>query len=205
MPKADALLLVGPTGSGKTPLGERIERRGLGGCRCVHFDFGAQLRRVPAAGAHGRLTDDDVAFVRSVLQTGALLEDEHFPIAERILRTFLAERSVGPGDLVVLNGLPRHAGQARDVERIVTVGRVIELACTTETILARIRTDAGGDRAGRVDDDAPAVRRKLALYAARTAPLLDHYHAAGVPVDRIVVTPAATADDVLRELGRVGA
>ncbi|MCX7427258.1 MAG: hypothetical protein NTW96_16720 [Planctomycetia bacterium] len=42
----DAMLLLGPTGSGKTPLGDLLERRGLGGRRCVHFDFGAHLRRI---------------------------------------------------------------------------------------------------------------------------------------------------------------
>jgi hypothetical protein len=30
----EALLLLGPTGAGKTPLGERLEAGGLGGHRC---------------------------------------------------------------------------------------------------------------------------------------------------------------------------
>ena len=40
-----ALLLLGPTASGKTPLGKLIEERGLWDFRWVHFDFGAQMRK----------------------------------------------------------------------------------------------------------------------------------------------------------------
>ncbi|MEE8450650.1 MAG: hypothetical protein V3R99_02015 [Thermoguttaceae bacterium] len=41
-----AALLLGPTGAGKTPLGRLIEQRGLWGVRCLHFDFGDNLREV---------------------------------------------------------------------------------------------------------------------------------------------------------------
>ena len=45
MQRPSAILLLGPTGSGKTPLGELMERRGFGGRRCRHFDLGDRLRR----------------------------------------------------------------------------------------------------------------------------------------------------------------
>ena len=41
-----AIVLLGPTGSGKTPLGDLIERCGLWGAPCLHFDFGACLRSI---------------------------------------------------------------------------------------------------------------------------------------------------------------
>jgi adenylate kinase family enzyme len=44
----EAILLLGPTGSGKTPLGQVLERRGLWGHRCSHFDFGDNLREIVA-------------------------------------------------------------------------------------------------------------------------------------------------------------
>jgi hypothetical protein len=54
-----ALLLLGPTGAGKTPLGDWLEAHGLWGRPCHHFDFGANLRAVVAVvaglGAFGRL------------------------------------------------------------------------------------------------------------------------------------------------------
>ena len=71
-----SLLLMGPTGSGKTPLGEEIERRGLDGRRCVHFDFGANLRAVAAdPGSWDMLTAEELESVRTSLATGALFED----------------------------------------------------------------------------------------------------------------------------------
>lgn len=44
--RTPAVLLLGSTGSGKTPLGDLIERRGLRGVRCLHFDFGVNLRKI---------------------------------------------------------------------------------------------------------------------------------------------------------------
>ncbi len=40
MKKQEAILFLGPTGSGKTPYGELIEWQGLGGRKCAHFYFG---------------------------------------------------------------------------------------------------------------------------------------------------------------------
>ena len=45
-----AVLILGSTGSGKTPLGEYIEQNGLNGIKCHHFDFGACLRRISGFG-----------------------------------------------------------------------------------------------------------------------------------------------------------
>ena len=81
-----AALLLGPTGAGKTPLGQMIESRGLWGDECLHFDFGANLRRVVDENRPDEvISRADIEFLRGVLASGALLEDEHFPIARRIL------------------------------------------------------------------------------------------------------------------------
>lgn len=39
-----AMVLLGPTGSGKTPLGHVFAARGFLNRRCAHFDFGENLR-----------------------------------------------------------------------------------------------------------------------------------------------------------------
>ena len=46
MIRQPGILLLGPTGSGKTPLGDRLQIRDLWGRRCHHFDFGVRLRDV---------------------------------------------------------------------------------------------------------------------------------------------------------------
>jgi len=189
-----SLLLLGPTGSGKTPLGEEIERRGWSGRPCLHFDFGANLRRLAMApGDEGFLTADDRESIRMSLASGALFEDQDMPMIVRILRAFAEARAVRPGTLLVLNGLPRHVGQAAGLAEIVSVERIVLLEAAAPVIRERLRLDPGGDRAGRNDDTLEAVRKRLSDYRARTRPLLDYYSALAVPVRTVRVTAAATA------------
>jgi adenylate kinase len=198
-------LLLGPTGSGKTPLGDGLERTGLRGRRCHHFDFGANLRAAVA----GRMADlksqisnlkspsgqadlpfapEEIRFLRRVLEQGALLEDQQFPLAARILDAFLARRSVQANDWLILNGLPRHAAQAAAVDRKVKVIGVIQLDCDAATVAGRLQRDSGGDRARRADDTDALVARKLAIYAERTLPLLHYYRSQGTSVLNVPVS-----------------
>jgi adenylate kinase family enzyme len=198
LPAVDALLLLGPTGSGKTPLGEYLERHGLAGRRCVHFDFGEQLRRA-AAGA-SELDPSETAQVRDVLGRGALLEDRQFPIAEKILRSFLRREGMGSGDVVVLNGLPRHSGQASAMASLLRVRQVLLLECTADVVRQRIRGNSGGDRAGRVDDSPVEVSGKLCLFAQRTAPLVSYYTGRGIPVARLAVDVGTRPEDLWTQI-----
>ncbi|MGZ5496667.1 MAG: nucleoside monophosphate kinase, partial [Candidatus Aminicenantales bacterium] len=187
-------LLVGPTGSGKTPLGDEIERRGLLGRTCFHFDFGANLRAAAAdlAGEWG-LTARELEAVRASLASGALFEDRDMPMIVKILNRFAETRRLTPNALLVLNGLPRHRKQAEALAPIVAVERVVSLDAEAVVIRARIRMDTGQDRAGRGDDTIEAVSRRLAVFKERTLPLLDFYRQSGLPVAAIAVTAGMTA------------
>ncbi len=192
-----AILLLGPTGSGKTPLGEELERRGLGGRACLHFDFGANLRGLAAGSDQsGLLKAADLARIRASLVTGALFEDRDMPMIVGIFHSFIEARELRPGTLLVLNGLPRHVGQARGLAGTVSVMRIVLLEAEAPVILKRIRIDPGGDRSGRADDSLETVGRRLADYGERTRPLLDFYGALGVPVSKIGVTAAMAAAEM---------
>ena len=41
-----SMFIIGPTGCGKTPPGNHMEKIGIGKKRCLHFDFGCQLRAI---------------------------------------------------------------------------------------------------------------------------------------------------------------
>jgi len=196
-PAVRAVLLVGPTGSGKSPVGALLERRG--GFR--HFDFGAELRAA-AAGRRG-LSPADTAFVRSLLATHALLPDDRFDVARELLDAFLAASPFDPArERLVLNGLPRHVAQAQALARTVRVDAVVVLEADAATVAARVarrRRGEGLDHAGRDDDSPEAVARKLAIYTERTRSLIAWYEAQeGVRVVRVHVG-AATPETELAE------
>jgi adenylate kinase len=190
-----SILILGPSGVGKTPLGDFWRTNGIAGRRCFHFDFGAELRA--AAASEGRFEPADLEIIRRALRAGVLLEDGQFPIALAILSSFIREQGIGCGGVLILNGLPRHAGQARDMEAHVEMRAVVRLRAEPSVILARIRGDVAGDRLGRPDDDPGAVAARLRLFEARTAPLEAFYRERDVPILTVEVeadtAPAASA------------
>lgn len=195
-------MLLGPTGAGKTPLGTALERSGWHGRRCLHFDFGAELRTIDA-GRENRpeISAEDRGLIREVLREGALFEDRHSPLVRKIFDGFMRRREAQPSDLLLLNGWPRHLGQVRDMAAAgVAVRRVVLLNASPEILVERIRTDAGGDRSAREDDSREEVARKFNLYEERTRPLVGHYAAWSVPVTRLEVGAATTAADLCREI-----
>jgi len=195
------ILLIGPTGSGKTPLGCLLESRGLWSRKCFHFDFGEHLRRL-ASREEGiaELGAKDIKVIRRVLETGDVLENRNFHIARAILANFLNRRKVGRKDIIVLNGLPRHVDQARHVDTLIDIQFVVHLSCSAEVALERIRTNVGGDRTERPDDDVESAKNRMIIFATRTAPLLAHYRAMGVPVRKLEVTATCRPEDLRRAL-----
>ncbi len=197
-----AILLIGPTGSGKSPLGDCLQAHGVDGRRCWHFDFGANLRAV-AAGGLGGFTEDEVAFVKEVLEAGALLENETFYLAKKILTVFEQANAISSKDLLVLNGLPRHVGQAEAMADLVNVVAVVELDCTPEIVFERLRLDSGGDRAERSDDQLELVRKKLAVFENRTRPLIAYYRELGGMLIRIEVAVSTQPADMIDTVAAV--
>ena len=196
-----AILLIGPTGSGKTPLGSVCQQKGLWGNRCRHFDFGEELRRIAQTNVTPSfLTEQDLEVVADSLKTGALLESEHFHIAQNILKAFAKKRILSGSDLLLLNGLPRHRGQARDVDSIVDIKTVIHFECDPRIIRQRIRLNSGGDRADRIDDSIEAIETKVQLFRNRTLPLLNHYRSTGVRIVEINIKVNTTAEEIHQQL-----
>ena len=194
----DSILLLGPTGVGKSPLGDAIAQRGLLGRRCHHLDFGSELRAAAADRERSAAySTEELDFIHGVLEKGLLLENEHFPLAVKIITLFLdrSNFSRGERDILILNGIPRHEGQARDIAAIADIQALCVLDCSADVVLDRLKNNVGGDRAERLDDNRSLVEKKLDIFRQRTKPLVDHYKNLGCRIYRISVTSAMTADD----------
>lgn len=201
MSACKAILLLGPTGAGKTPLGELLQENGLRRTKCHHFDFGAQLRKIGSDKINPKsFTNNDIDFIRHILNDNLLLDDKHFYIAEKILRSFIKETSVSKNDLIILNGLPRHIGQAEKIASILKIELVVYLSCTARVVYERIRNDIGGDRTGRVDDTMADIKNKLKIFRGKTAFLLKHYRTLQIPLKTIKVNIRTSAEDVIKLL-----
>lgn len=196
-----AILLVGPTGSGKTPLGKYCEEIGVRGNKCAHFDFGDHLRKIADNDVKlPLLTNNDITTVVNSLKTGTLLENENFHIARRLLERFIEETNLRTNDLLLLNGIPRHKGQASDMNGLVRMVMVLKLKCEAEVVCQRIARNSGGDRTGRVDDSIEEIEEKIKIFYERTLPLMDYYRSKGVMVQAIEVDVGMSARDMHKRL-----
>jgi len=191
----DAILLLGPTGVGKSPLGDTIAQYGLFGRRCYHLDFGSELRGAATDDERSRIyTVVELNTIHGVLERGLLLENEHFPLARKIISLFLLRVGFSKYDVLVLNGIPRHEEQAREIATIARIHCLVILDCSSEDVYCRIRENVGGDRTERVDDHHEMIRKKLVIFYERTTPLIKYYEKLGIKLYRInvqsMMTPA---------------
>lgn len=195
----DALLLLGPTGSGKSPLGKTLESTGFLGRRAHHLDFGSTLRSIVSSKEHG-FSREERSFLRGVLEKGLLLENERFAIARKIITAFLDRRGFRNRDLLVLNGIPRHVGQAQDISSLSRIIALVVLECSADAIFCRLQENRDDDRSGRQDDHEELVGKKIRIFYDRTTPLIDHYRSAGSSIYRIAVNERMSAQDACSRL-----
>ena len=199
----NALLILGPTGSGKSPLGELISSRGFIGRRAHHLDFGSELRSISSGIGAASYSRSEKDFILGVLERGLLLENEQFCLARKIIELFLERSCFRSGDVLLLNGMPRHAGQARDIAAVATIQAVVVLNCSINSVMKRIEENTGGDRTGRDDDTRLLIEKKIDIYRERTTPLVEHYAAVGSRIYHIDVnerTSPESAYDTLSSL-----
>jgi adenylate kinase len=192
------LILLGPPGAGKGTQAKMLTER---------FDIpqiatGDILRCAVQAGTDLGLQ------AKTFMDAGALVPDE---VVIGIVRERLQQADCRQG--FILDGFPRTVAQADALQGNLAalkrqLDRVVSLTVDADALVARLtgrRTCRGcgrgyhvafdppqsaghcdacsGELYQRDDDREETIRKRLAVYAQQTAPLIDYYRAAGVLVE----------------------
>jgi adenylate kinase len=188
------IILLGPPGAGKGTQAAYVARK-LG---LVHVSSGDLFRQALERG------DDLASEVKSYMEKGMLVPDE---LTVRMVLERLEALDAEGG--VVLDGFPRNLKQAKTLdenlaERGKAIDRVISIRVSNGEILRRLggrwicrncqapyhATDCppevmgrcdrcGGELYQRPDDNVETIKKRLAVYAQETAPLIDYYAGRG--------------------------
>lgn len=165
------LIFLGPPGAGKGTQAQRFqERHGL-----VQLSTGDMLR---AAIANGSELGNRV---KDIMARGELVPDD---VVVGIIADRIAQPDIKAG--YILDGFPRNVPQAEALDVMLSsrndrLDAVIELEVDDSILLGRIETRAAATPGeARADDNADALRKRLEVYHAQTAPLVKYYGQRGV-------------------------
>ena len=192
------IVFVGAPGCGKGTQAGIIG----GSLGIAHIASGDLLRETAKRG------DELGEQVRSYMEKGLLVPDEI--TISMILERITASDSVKG---YILDGFPRNLGQAKALDRALgekgeAIEKVVYIEVSPEELVKRLsarficrdcqvpyhevnsppRVPGKCDRCGgelyqRADDSPETVRKRLEVYFAETAPLIDHYREAGKLVE----------------------
>ena len=205
------IVMLGPPGAGKGTQADLLAQR-LG---LVHLATGDLLREAIAQGTPlGRIA-------QPYMERGELVPDD---VVIGLIKDRL--QKLGRARGVILDGFPRTLSQARALQQALTelgrrVDSVLYLRVPVEELMERItkryicprcgatyhlrgsppRVEGRCDVCGaileqRPDDRPEVVRRRLAVYFAQTAPLIEYYQDQGILTE---INGAQSIDDVLRD------
>jgi len=185
------VILLGPPGAGKGTQAKLLEeQRGL-----RQLSTGDMLRAAIAQGTElGRK-------VEAIMARGELVPDQDVVdiIAERIQAEDCANG-------FILDGFPRNVAQAKALDEMLErlglrLDAVIELGVDEGILVSRIEKRASETAGGpRADDNAEALKKRLAVYNEQTAPVAAYYRARGVLK---TVDGMADVESVNRQIGQV--
>lgn len=189
-----AVLLFGAPGVGKGTQGQILGA--IPGF--FHLSTGDMFRSLDRKSEIGKV-------FASYSEKGELVPDDvTIEFWRRYTRERVKQGEYNPdADLLVLDGVPRSANQARLMEGHIDVLRIVHLDCADMNAMVR-RLKLRAQRQSRPDDaNEDVIRRRLDVYRAETQPVLDHYPASLRTVIDAMGTPAEVAMRILQALAPV--
>jgi adenylate kinase len=179
------LVLLGAPGSGKGTQAARL-KTALG---VPHISTGDLLRAAVAAGTPLGLK------AKVVMDAGRLVSDD---IVLGMLEERLAQDDARAG--FILDGYPRNLAQVEALDGLLQrlqqpLDAVVKLKVPPEEIVGRCEIRFKAE--GRADDNPETVRKRLAVFAEQTAPVVDWYARHGMLK---IVDGVGTLDDVFQRI-----
>ena len=194
------LILLGPPGAGKGTQAERI----VAGFGIPQLSTGDMLREAVELGTKTGV------HAKEIMERGDLIPDD-------LVVSVVADRLDHPdaANGFILDGFPRTLAQAEALDkelyqRGLRLDAVLELRVDESVLIDRVKTRAQQTAArGEVvrSDDTPEVcERRLDIYRAQTAPVIDHYRSQGLLTSIDGLQPIeAVAEDLAAAIASVPA
>jgi adenylate kinase len=187
------LIFLGPPGAGKGTLAAKA----VDMLKLPHISTGVIFRSAIAAKSPLGLK------VKAIIDAGKLVDDE---TTIELVKERLAQEDAQKG--YILDGFPRTIPQAEALAKFSVVDKVVNFDLPDSQILERLggrrvcrkcghnfhmvfdkpKTEGvcdhcGGEVYTRDDDKAEAIQKRLEVYRAQTAPLIDFYRKKGIMAD----------------------
>ena len=187
------LIFLGPPGAGKGTLAEKA----VDLLKLPQISTGVIFRSAIAAQSPLGLK------VKAIIDSGKLVDDE---TTIELVKERLTREDVQKG--YILDGFPRTIAQAEALSLFSAVDKVVNFDIPDSSVLERlggrrvcrkcghnfhvifdkpkvegICDHCGGEVYTRDDDKAEAIQKRLEVYRAQTAPLIDYYRGKGLLVD----------------------
>jgi len=187
------LIFLGPPGAGKGTLAAKA----VDILKLPHISTGAIFRSATAAASPLGLK------VKAIMDAGKLVDDD---TTIELVKERLTQDDVKKG--YILDGFPRTIPQAEALAKFSSVDKVVNFDIPDPLILERLGgrrvcrkcgynfhavfdkpkkegvcDHCGGEVYTREDDKAEAIKKRLEVYRAQTAPLIDFYRKKGILVD----------------------
>ncbi len=164
------IILLGPPGAGKGTQAKILEdNRGM-----KQLSTGDMLRAEIAAETPLGIK------VKGLMDAGSLVPDE---VVVEMISNRIEQPDCAKG--FILDGFPRTVVQAETLDKMLAaknkkLGSVIQLVVDEDALLARIEKRAAESATVRADDNAEALKKRLAVYREQTAPIIPYYEAKGM-------------------------
>ena len=157
------IVLLGAPGSGKGTQGEKIVAK----YGVAHISTGEVLRAEVAAGTELGLK------AKAIMDAGELVSDD-------IILAIAKERiaAVGGNKGFMLDGFPRTLAQAEGLDRMLgEIGEPLDVVILLEVDHGEVLNRLMARK--RADDSEETIKKRLDVYEAQTAPLIEFYRQQG--------------------------